>query len=117
MTVRILVGPCAAPVNGASGMDEPEREGATEAAKGDATAFFPLPDPFPTGADTETPCRETFSSAFLGTAVAYSESFSPTQDRANQRPPAIPRISRWATRQRLTFSEFLSKTAAGAKPV
>ena len=32
-------------------------------------------------------------------ATASSESFSPTQARANQRPPAIPRISRWASRQ------------------
>ncbi|SRR6266478_5560705 len=32
-------------------------------------------------------------------AIASSESFSPTQVRANQRPPAIPRISRCAGRQ------------------
>lgn len=32
-------------------------------------------------------------------ARASSESLSPTQERANQRPPAMPRISRWAGRQ------------------
>jgi hypothetical protein len=32
-------------------------------------------------------------------AMASSESFSPTQARANQRPPAMPRISRCASRQ------------------
>ena len=32
-------------------------------------------------------------------ARASSESLSPTQERANQRPPAMPRISRWASRQ------------------
>lgn len=32
-------------------------------------------------------------------ATASSESFSPTQERANQRPPAMPRISRCAMRQ------------------
>ena len=32
-------------------------------------------------------------------AVANSESFSPTHVRANQRPPAMPRISRCAGRQ------------------
>jgi hypothetical protein len=39
--------------------------------------------------------RERAASA----ATASSESFSPTQERANQRPPAMPRISRWAGRQ------------------
>jgi len=34
--------------------------------------------------------RERAASA----ATASSESFSPTQERANQRPPAMPRISR-----------------------
>jgi len=32
-------------------------------------------------------------------ASASSESLSPTQERANQRPPAMPRTSRWASRQ------------------
>ena len=39
--------------------------------------------------------RERAASA----AMASSESFSPTQERANQRPPAMPRISRCAGRQ------------------
>lgn len=39
--------------------------------------------------------RERAASA----AMASSESFSPTQARANQRPPAMPRISRCARRQ------------------
>lgn len=39
--------------------------------------------------------RERAASA----AMANSESFSPTQARANQRPPAMPRISRCAGRQ------------------
>src|SRR5258708_29493637 len=39
------------------------------------------------------------SESAASAAVASSESFSPTHARANQRPPAIPRISRCAGRQ------------------
>ena len=40
-----------------------------------------------------------FAAVAAAAADASSESFSPTQDRANHRPPAMPRISRFAVRQ------------------
>lgn len=107
-------------VGGGLGFVDPEREGAAEAVN-DVPADFPLPDPLPTGADIETAdSRGRLTpdnlSPFLA-PVAYSESFSPTQDRANHRPPAIPRISRLATRQCLTFLRLLSRGKGGANPV
>jgi len=90
-------------LGGPSGTDEPDLEGAAEAAKEAAFDFFPAP--FPTGAEMEHPAAgfavdALFSSAFdAARAVLNSDSCSPTQDRTNQRPPPIPRISRCATRQ------------------
>lgn len=50
------------------------------------------------------------------TCAEYSESFSPTQVRVNQRPPAMPLISRCATRQFLTFFWLLSILWTGLTP-
>lgn len=48
--------------------------------------------------------------------VASSDSCLPTHDRANQRPPPIPRISRLATRQWRTFLPVRSSAGVGANP-
>jgi hypothetical protein len=120
--MRILVGGRAL-VPKTSGMEEPSREGAAEAAN-DEAAFdaFPLPEPL-TGAEIDDnlgsamPTSPPFARAAAATAEAYSDSFSPTQERANQRPPAIPRISRLAVRQCLTLLPLLSSGMTGAKPV
>ena len=50
-------------------------------------------------------------------AMASSDSFSPTQVRANQRPPAIPRISRCAGRQCRGLPLVRSSGVVGAYPV
>jgi hypothetical protein len=120
MIVRIFVGARTVDV-GTSGIDEPAREGAAEAAKDDA-AFeaLDLLDRPEAGAEIEMSLgRAKVDSPVLETppAAASSDSFSPTQDRANHRPPPIPRISRWATRQCLTFLWLLSKGITGANPV
>lgn len=50
-------------------------------------------------------------------AVANSDSFSPTQVRANHRPPAMPLISRLTCLQRRTGLPLRSRGMTGAKPV
>ena len=125
MIVRIFVGARTVLVDvGTSGIDEPSREGAVEAPN-DEAAFeaLPLLDRPEAGVDIEMSlgrvkpdslvlaCTETPPAA-----AASSDSFSPTQDRANHRPPPIPRISRLATRQCLTFLPLLSSGITGAKP-
>lgn len=120
--VRILVGGRVL-VTGISGMEEPSREGAAEAAS-DEAALDAFPFEPRTGADMETPdslgsttMSPPFVCAATATAEANSDSFSPTQQRANHRPPAIPRISRCAVRQCLTFLPLLSSGMTGANPV
>ena len=88
-----------------------------------------LPDPFPCkGADIEPP---TFGIVILSAspllcvaavdavagALENSESLSPTHDLANHRPPAMPRISRFAVLQRRTLVPLRSRGNTGAKPV
>jgi hypothetical protein len=125
MTVRILVGTLTAD---GSGTTELERETvALTDADTDAEALpaaFPFPL-VPTGADIDTEGSLGIAkSPLLGSAtlavpaaVAYSDSLSPTHERANHRPPAMPLISRFAIRQCRTFLPLLSKGMAGAKPV
>lgn len=113
----------------ASGFTDPSREGAADPVNDDAPfPFFPSPLPPSGGADNEVLDESrflgrgaeplfAFSLSFAATDAAYSESLSPTHERTNQRPPAIPRISRWAVRQCLIFFPFLSNGIGGAKPV
>jgi len=98
----------------------------TALATTDAAFDAALPFTFPTGALADSPATNllpsptlspSLSSPFVPVAVAYSDSFSPTQVFANHRPPAIPRISRWATRQWRTFLPVRSRGMGGAKPV
>lgn len=56
------------------------------------------------------------AAAFTAADVS-SESFSPTHVLANQRPPAIPLISRFAVRQRRGLLVLLSRGITGANPV
>jgi hypothetical protein len=122
MMVRIFVGARTVDV-GTSGIDEPSREGAAEAPN-DEAAFeaLPLLERPEAGADIEMslgrvkPDSPVLACAEIPPAAASSDSFSPTQDRANHRPPPIPRISRWATRQCLAFLPLLSSGITGAKP-
>lgn len=115
--IGIDVPPAPLPTSG--GLTETSREGAADAFKEEAPFPF-FPDPFPDGAfDWVLPVKGDPFPAFSPSLVktAYSESLSPTQERANQRPPAMPRISRWAVRQRLAFLPLLSRGMGGAKPV
>jgi hypothetical protein len=122
MIVRIFVGALTVDV-GTSGIDEPARDGAAEAAN-DEAAFeaLPLLDRPEAGADIEMslgrvkPDSPVLACAETPPAAASSDSFSPTQERANHRPPPIPRISRLAIRQCLTFLPLLSRGITGAKP-
>jgi len=120
MIVRIFVGARTVAV-GTSGIDEPSRDGAAEAASDEAALeALGLLDRPEAGADIEMSLgRVKPDSPALETppAAANADSFSPTQDRANHRPPPIPRISRCATRQCLTFLPPLSRGITGAKPV
>jgi len=50
-------------------------------------------------------------------AIANAESFSPTHERVNHRPPAMPLISRWTGRQCRTFKPVRSSGKTGANPV
>ena len=123
--VRIFVGARTVLVDvGTSGIDEPSRDGAAEVPN-DEAAFDALPlldRPEAPGVDIEMSLGrvkpDSLGLACIATppAAANSDSFSPTQDRANHRPPPIPRISRLATRQRLTFLPLLSSGITGAKP-
>lgn len=123
--MRILVGARIVLTTRMSGTAEPARDGAAEAVK-DEAAFedLDLPDLPSEGADIDT--EDNFGKATLClsspffacvAAEAYSDSFSPTHERANQRPPAIPRISRLAIRQCRTFFPVLSRGITGAEPV
>lgn len=103
------------------GTTEASLEGAAEGFT-DAALFVFLPAPRPSDADAEPDeCLDKpdnpldFSGPFFLSEVAYSEFLSPTHDRANHRPPAMPRISRLATRQCLTFFPLLSRGVGGAK--
>lgn len=91
-----------------------------------ARAALDLLDPFPSnGADIEPP---PFGVVILSTspflceaaaaavALAYSDSLSPTHDLANHRPPAMPRISRFAVLQRRILFPLRSRGNMGAKP-
>lgn len=111
-----------------SGIIDPAREGAADIPDA-AREVLDLPDTFPSkGADIEPP---TFGIAILSAslflcvaaidavtgALEKSDSLSPTHDLANQRPPAMPRISRFAVLQRRTLVPLLSRGNMGAKPV
>lgn len=88
-----------------SGTIDPEREGAADIPT-EPRAALDLPA-LPAGADMEV---TDFGMAILSESatlavvvaeavaavVAKSDSLSPTHERANQRPPAMPRISRFA---------------------
>jgi len=134
--IRIFVGARTALVFGIlwdSGIAEGARDGAA-----DVTADPDLEEAFnllkalrDAGAEMET--EESFGSVTLpmdalssvalgwelfdATNEACSESLSPTQVRASHRPPAIPLISRLASRQCLTFLPPLSRGKSGANPV
>lgn len=110
-----------------SGTIDPERDGAVDiTAEPRAPLDFPaLPD---AGADIEV---TDFGMAILSdsasfavvaaeavaTVVARSDSLSPTHERVNQRPPAMPRISRFAILHGRTLAPLRSKDCTGAKPV
>src|ERR1700733_6283592 len=120
MIVRIFVGARTVD-DGMSGIDELSREGAADAANDEAALeALDLLDRPEAGAEIEMSLGRVKPDS-LGLvcdppAAASSESFSPTQDRANHRPPPIPRISRFASRQCLTFLPLLSRGIEGAKP-
>lgn len=124
--VALAVGAALETALASGGLTDASREGAADAFNDDAPFPF-FPDPFPRGgADNEVEDwllpgngspLPAFSPSLVAAKVAYSESLSPTHERANQRPPAIPRISRWAVRQCLTFLPLLSRGRGGAKPV
>lgn len=108
----------------AGGPGDPERDGTIEGAPDTILEPLPLPapPPLPTGAEADSP----LSLLIIPPACApfsspsdelYSDSLSPTHVFMNHRPPAIPRISRWAVRQRLTLLVDLSRGIGGAKPV
>jgi hypothetical protein len=61
--------------------------------------------------------RIAAAAAALTAAVASSDSLSPTHERVNHRPPAMPRISRFAVRQRRGLFLLLSSGIRGARPV
>jgi hypothetical protein len=120
MMVRIFVGARTVDV-GTSGIDEPSRDGTTDAASDDAALVaFDLLDLPDVGTDREMSLGKTKPDSPLLPATcpgaASSDSLSPTQDRANQRPPPIPRISRLAIRQCLGFLLVLSSGITGAEP-
>ena len=103
------------------GTTDASLEGAVERFT-DAVLFAFLV-PRPCGADTELDdCLDEpndpldFSGFLLVSEVAYSESLLPTHERANHRPPAMPRISRLAVRQCLTFLPLLSRVKGSVKP-
>lgn len=50
-------------------------------------------------------------------ATAKADSFSPTHERVNHRPPAMPLISRLTGRQCRTFAPERSSGKTGANPV
>lgn len=95
---------------------------------------FGLPGPLLPGITTpgslgmgSGPSPEAFVSVLLGAiacmaaataaaAAAYSDSLSPTHDLVNQRPPAIPLISRLACRQCRACFPLLSRGMVGANP-
>ena len=104
MILRIFVGALGVC---SSGTMDPEREGAAIEMAAEPRAPLDLP-PLPSaGADIEVTdfgtaiLSESASFAVVAAAavamvVARSDSLSPTHERANQRPPAMPRISRFA---------------------
>lgn len=103
MILRIFVGALGVC---SSGTIDPEREGAADIPAEPRTALD-LPTLPIAGADIE---MTDFGMAILSesatlavvvaeavaTVFAKSDSLSPTHERANQRPPAMPRISRFA---------------------
>jgi hypothetical protein len=111
-----------------SGIIDPAREGVADMPD-TAREVLDLPDPLPSnGADIEPLTFDIAilsGSAFLcvaavetmGGAFENSDSLSPTHDLANHRPPAMPRISRFAVLQRRTLVPLLSRGNMGAKPV
>lgn len=101
---------------GRSGTVELERE---EAAVSAFSFFFELLDPAVDGFVEAFPLGFSASvgGGLFATEVAYGDSLSPTHDRANHLPPAIPRISRLANRQWRTSVWFLSRGRFVAKPV
>jgi len=102
------------------GTTDASLEGAAEGFT-DAILFAFLV-PRPSGAELDD-CLDKpndpldFSGSLRVSEVAYSESLLPTHERANHRPPAIPRISRLAVRQCLTFLPLLSRVKGSVKPV
>ena len=124
MILRIFVG--AFVVCGSCTID-PEREGAAD-IPAEPRAAFDLPLLPSAGADIEV---TDFGTAILSESatlalvaaeaiamvVAKSDSLSPTHERANQRPPAMPRISRFAILHWRTLAPVRSKGCMGANPV
>lgn len=98
MILRIFVG---ALVVCSSCTIDPEREGAAD-IPADPRAALDLPVLPSAGAETEVTdfgmaiLSESAALALVAAEVAKSDSLSPTHERANQRPPAMPRISRFA---------------------
>lgn len=117
-TFRIFVG---AFVGCISDTIESARDGA-EDIPAEARGAFAFPA-FPSaGADVADLGMEILSpsTSFPDTnvtAAANSESLSPTHARVNQRPPAIPLISRFATLHRRTLVPVRSSGNMGANPV
>lgn len=66
------------------------------------------------GSATDEDCLSPAPDAM---AMARGDSFSPIHVRVNQRPPAMPRISRLTGRQCLTFAPVRSIGMMGANPV
>ena len=114
-----------------SGSAEPAREDATVDEWSATLCLAPRPRPRPVpemetedSFGSERPAAERPSAAALcaaacaaATAAANSDSFSPTQDLTNQRPPAMPRTSRLTCRHFRTGFPLLSRGITGAKPV
>jgi hypothetical protein len=95
------------------------RGGALAAPSGPADAARDVPDD-PSAPPRPLPLRG-FGGAYAGSGggpatAAYALSFSPSQQRANQRPPATPRTSRTTGRQRRTCARVRSSTSGGAAP-
>lgn len=112
-----------------SGTMDPEREGAADIAVEAAEPRAPLDlPPLPcAGADieadfgmeilSESATLAEAAAEAVARAFAKSDSLSPTHERVNQRPPAMPRISRFATLHWRTLAPLRSKGCTGANPV
>lgn len=124
MILRIFVGALGVC---SSGTIDPEREGAADIAAEPRAPLDLLPLPS-AGADIDV---IAFGMAILSESATFvvvvaeadailfanSDSLSPTHERANQRPPAMPRISRFAILHWRALAPLRSKGCTGANPV